>query len=154
MAAQNALAVRKSVVVDAPPEVAFDVFTRGIGSWWPYKTHSVSGQRTAGVTLEPREGGRVYETDDAGVVNDWGVITAWEPPVRVAFTWHPGYDDPAQHTDVDVTFAAEGAGTRVELVHTGWERLGERAAESVKGYTSGWDTVLGRYADGVKARAA
>jgi uncharacterized protein YndB with AHSA1/START domain len=94
----------------------------------------------------------LYETDDQGAEHDWGVLTAWEAPRRVAFTWHPGYDDPMRHTNVEVTFSADGAGTRVDLVHTDWEKLGDRAAESIKGYDSGWDLVLGRYVDGARAR--
>jgi uncharacterized protein YndB with AHSA1/START domain len=31
--------VRKSVRVNAPPERAFEVFTAGIGRWWPKSHH-------------------------------------------------------------------------------------------------------------------
>jgi uncharacterized protein YndB with AHSA1/START domain len=141
----SALAVRKSITVDAPVEVAFEVFTSGIASWWPVETHKVGAGTAMAVTMEGRQGGRLFETSADGTEHDWGHLTAWEPPARVAFTWHPGYDDPTQHTDVEVTFVAEGAGTRVELVHVGWERLGERAAETVRGYDNGWNLVLGRY---------
>jgi hypothetical protein len=54
----SALAVRKSIKVDAPPDVAFEVFTAGMTTWWPLKTHSVSESRTVRVTMEPRLGGR------------------------------------------------------------------------------------------------
>ena len=43
-------------------------------------------------------------------------------------------------------------GTRVELVHTGWERRGEQALEAMKGYDEGWEVVLGeRYAGAANA---
>lgn len=148
----SALAVRKSIKVDAPPDVAFEVFTAGIATWWPLKTHSVNQSKTAAVTMEARLRGRLYETDDSGNEQEWGVLTAWEPPTRVAFTWHPGYDDATQHTDVAVTFTPDGSGTRVTLVHTNWERLGGRAAEAARSYDTGWDYVLGQYIEGANGR--
>ncbi|HUF54629.1 MAG TPA: SRPBCC family protein [Dehalococcoidia bacterium] len=143
----SALAVRKSITVRAAPEKAFEVFTAGIERWWPRKTHSVSGERTAGVTMETREGGRVFETNDAGGEIEWGVVTSWEPPRQVAFTWHPGYDNPGNYTDIEVTFTADGEGTRMELVHTGWERLGDEAARSQRSYDGGWDYVLAQFVE-------
>jgi hypothetical protein len=49
-----------------------------------------------------------------------------------------------------VRFSAEGSGTRVELVHTGWERLGERAGEVRARYDTGWEPVLGSYVDAAR----
>jgi uncharacterized protein YndB with AHSA1/START domain len=49
-------------------------------------------------------------------------------------------------TEVEVRFTPDGAGTRVELEHRGWERLGATAAESREGYNGGWNEVLARYA--------
>ncbi len=136
------LAVRKSVTVKATPERAFEVFTAGVATWWPLQTHSVGEEHATHVTIEPHVGGRFYEQTDDGAEHDWGTVTAWEPPGRFACTWHPGYD-PAEGQDIEVRFIAEGDGTRVELVHTGWERRGERAAEIAENYESGWDKLLG-----------
>ena len=36
--------VQTSIVVDAPVDRAFDVFTRDIGSWWPPEHHILDGQ--------------------------------------------------------------------------------------------------------------
>jgi hypothetical protein len=47
---------------------------------------------------------------------------------------------------VEVTFRPAGVGTRVDLVHTGWERLGGKGARMRAGYDAGWAVVLGRYA--------
>jgi uncharacterized protein YndB with AHSA1/START domain len=134
------------VVVKAPTDVAFHVFTEEIASWWPIATHSVSDERAKTVVMECRPGGRLYEVDDAGNQHDWGVVTAWEPPARVAFTWHPGRG-PDTHQDVEVRFTPEGADTRVELVHTGWEKLGDEAEATVHAYTQGWEPVLARYVE-------
>ena len=59
-------------------------------------------------------------------------------------SWYPGHDA-AQATQLEVRFAAEGDGTRVDLEHTGWEILAERARETRNGYDAGWGTVLGYY---------
>ncbi len=65
----------------------------------------------------------------------------WDPPSRFAMTWHPG-SDPARATNVEVRFTVEGESTRVDLVHSGWEKAGDGAASRREGYSPGWDFVL------------
>jgi len=143
--------IRKSILVEASVERAFEVFTRVIGGWWPLETHSVGRENAETAVIESREGGRVYEIARNGQESDWGTVTAWDPPRRVAFTWHPGRGvETAQ--EVDVRFTSESAGARVDLEHRGWETLGDRMAEIIPEYDSGWDEVLGRrYADAANA---
>ncbi|MDX1661795.1 MAG: SRPBCC domain-containing protein [Gemmatimonadota bacterium] len=138
--------VEKSIFVPWDPETAFDRFVHRIGEWWPLETHSVGTDRARTCAIEPREGGRVYETWDDGTERRWGTVTEWAPPERLAFTWHPGRSETTRQ-QVVVTFDAEGDGTRLDVVHGGWERLGEEAEETRRGYSPGWDHVLGRYAD-------
>ena len=97
------------------------------------------------MVFEAREGGRLYERLSNGEECDWGEILVWDPPNRIVLTWHPGYEDPAEMTEIEVRFSAAGEGTLVELVHTGWERLGERRASARNGYNEGWNYVLGKY---------
>ena len=141
--------IRKSVTVAAPPEKAFRRFTAEMSSGWPLASHSVGQRDAESVTMEGRPGGRIVERIRGGRECVWGTITAWEPPRRVAFTWHPG-DDPARAQDVEVRFTPEGAGarpsTRVELEHSGFERLGALAKRAHRGYPLGWAYVLGVYA--------
>lgn len=138
--------IRKSIAVRWPPEEAFRRFTGRIGEWWPLETHSVSGSAAASCAIEPRLGGRIVETAPDGTEHLWGTVTAWEPPDRLAFTWHPGRTADTRQ-EVEITFLPVGNGARVSLVHFGWERLGERAAEVRRNYEGGWGIVLGRYAD-------
>ena len=140
--------IRKSVTVKAPPERAFRRFTAEMAAWWPLASHSVGQRDAETVVMEGCEGGRIVERIRGGRECVWGTITAWEPPHRVAFTWHPG-DDPARAQDVEVRFTAEagGAATRVELEHSGFERLGALAKRAHRGYPIGWSYVLGRYAE-------
>jgi uncharacterized protein YndB with AHSA1/START domain len=39
------------------------------------------------VTVEPRPGGRWYETDADGRESEWVTVLAWEPPHRVLLAW-------------------------------------------------------------------
>lgn len=137
--------VRKSVTVKAGQETAFYRFTREIGTWWPLASHSIGGKDAEGVAIEEKVGGRIVERVRGGRECVWGTITAWEPPRRVAFTWHPGHD-PAQAQDVEVRFTPAGLATRVDLEHVGFERLGAQAKLARRAYPMGWSYVLGRYA--------
>ncbi|HEY7409926.1 MAG TPA: SRPBCC family protein [Vicinamibacteria bacterium] len=137
--------VRKSVTVKAAPEAAFRRFTAGMASWWPLRSHSVGGEEAETVAMEGRVGGRIVERIRGGRECTWGTVTAWDPPRRVAFTWHPG-DEPARAQDVEVRFTPEGDRTRVELEHRGFERLGGLARKARRGYPIGWAYVLGLYA--------
>ena len=50
--------------------------------------------------------------------------------------------DRASATDVEIRFVAVGDETRVEIEHSGWERLGD-AAETWRGRNhAGWTTLL------------
>ena len=53
--------IRKTIVVAAPLEDAFRVFTEQIGSWWPLRRYSVGEDRAETAVVERKEGGRVYE---------------------------------------------------------------------------------------------
>ncbi|SKC50327.1 SRPBCC domain-containing protein [Krasilnikoviella flava] len=136
--------LRRSVTVRLAPDDAFRLFTAGLAEWWPLDTHSVGRVDALDVVLEPGIGGRLVETLADGSAAVWGVVTQWDAPRRVAFTWHPGTPE-TEGTLVEVTFRAAGDGTEVELAHSGWARRadGERARGS---YGSGWELVLGRFA--------
>jgi uncharacterized protein YndB with AHSA1/START domain len=138
--------LRKAVRVNVPPDRAFRRFTTELGTWWPLRSHSVGKGDAESVTMEPRVGGRILERIRGGRETVWGTLTAWDPPRRVAFTWHPGRA-PETAQDVEIRFTADGTGTRVELEHTGFERLGPALGRKARrGYPLGWEYVLGRYA--------
>ena len=134
--------VHKQVTVPCSAERAFQAFTAEIGQWWPLETHGVGGDDATGVSLEGRVGGLIREHLRDGSAAVWGTVTAWEPPNRVAFTWHPGRD-PEHPTYVEVRFIEEGGNTRVELEHTAWEQWDD--AETARAsYDNGWNPVLAR----------
>jgi uncharacterized protein YndB with AHSA1/START domain len=142
-----------NVAVELPIERAFDLFTRGIGDWWPLATHSVGEEKAQSVHLEPRVGGRIVETDDDGTRHLWGEVIECVPPRKIVFTWHPGRAPETQQT-IEVLFEADGDLTHVELVHGDWEVFEQEADAMRERYTTGWAKVLGEcYVSGVATRA-
>ena len=135
--------VRKSLLVHASPEDAFDVFTEDIDSWWP-RTHHIGKVPMQRVIIEPKASGRCYTVQVDGTECDWGRVLAWDPPARFVMSWYPGKDD-SQATELEVRFTAEGSGTRVDLEHRGWEILAEEGQQTRDNYDSGWPTVLGYF---------
>jgi len=118
-------------------------------TWWPLATHSVRAGRDEQppeeLNLELREGGRFYErTGDEEA--SWGTVLVYDPPRRFVFEWHVNPKNPP--TEVEVTFSREGDGTRVDLVHSGWERFGDDG-DTRADYASeaGWTAVLARFAE-------
>ena len=115
--------LRLEIDLDCSPAHAFATWTARFDQWWP-RSHTVTGAPTA-VMLEPHVGGRLYERAMDGHEIDWGEITVWDPPHRLAYLWYIRRDR-SDATDVEITFAGRGDGTtRVEIVHSGWERLGD-----------------------------
>ncbi|OBG45424.1 ATPase [Mycobacterium alsense] len=145
--------VAHSVVVNAPIERAFAVFTGRFGDFKP-REHNLLAVPIAETVLEPRVGGDLYDRGVDGSVCRWGRILVYEPPHRVTFTWDIGPTwqleaDPARASEVEVRFTAESGGrTRVELEHRHLDRHGpgwESVAQGVDG-DAGWPLYLDRYA--------
>lgn len=139
--------LRREIVVRAPVETAFLLFTAHLSAWWPVASHSVLG---AGASVAFEDGRIVERLGTRSCV--WGTVDAWEPPNRIAFTWHPGRG-PDDATEVAVSFEPRDGGTLVRLVHSGWERTPDAHARHAE-YGDGWPVVLGRYADAILARPA
>ena len=136
--------LRFSFEVDCPVEHAFSVWTAGIGTWWP-ADHTVTAERDLRVVLEGRPGGRIYERTTDGVEHEWGEVTVWEPPHRLDYLWYLRADR-SDATDVVVRFVPAGeATTRVEIEHSGWERLGTRGGAWRERNHQGWSTLLPHY---------
>ena len=136
--------VKKSVIVNAPVGLAFEVFTDRLWEWWPLATHSIGNEATEAARIEGRVGGRIYEIQNDGTEADWGVVSVWEPPHRLTMEWKVDPEAPGP-TVIDVRFSEADGGTRVDLEHSQWERLGPAGAETRDGYDEGWDLVLGKF---------
>jgi len=133
--------LRLSFQVDCGAEHAFETWTRRFGMWWP-RDHTVSGEPSAQVVLEPVLGGRIFERTQDGAEIDWGEIVAWEAPHRLGYLWHIRRDR-SDATDVEITFVGLADGTtRVDIVHTGWERLGAQGQTWRDANAGGWKGLV------------
>lgn len=133
--------VRKTVDVECPRERAFRIFTAEVGSWWPLATYSVGKEKAVSCAFEPHAGGQLYEVDEEGKRSVWAEVLTWDPPKRIELNWHPMHGaDQAQN--LQILFHEQGATTRVELIHSRWEALGEEAAKIRGNYDGGWNAVL------------
>lgn len=139
--------VVRSLWVPHPPDRCFEAFTEEIGAWWPLTTHGIFGAESGALAFVD---GQLAETAVDGRSVIWGAVTDWEPPQRLRFDWHPGEDGEVAST-VEVTFSADGDGTRVNLVHDGWERFGADAMQRRATYRgpNAWGAVLDYFSGAV-----
>jgi len=138
--------VRKSIRVNATQARAFDVFTSGLGRWWP-RDHGIGNKPMKAAVMETRLGGRWYELAEDGTQANVGRIIVWEPPQRFVMTWDINSrwkPDTTISSEVEVRFIADGANaTRVELEHRKFEQMGTEAGESMrKDVDGGWPRLL------------
>jgi uncharacterized protein YndB with AHSA1/START domain len=153
----DAATVRKRIVVDAPIEHAFTVFTQRFGDFKPPE-HNLLGAPIAQTVFESQVGGGITDRAADGSECRWARILAFDPPDRVVFSWDisPQWTietDPAQTSEVEVRFYAESPSrTRVELEHRLIDRHGPGWDSVVGGVdgAEGWSLYLDRYAALVK----
>ena len=149
---QTTDAVSHSVLVPLEPEAAFELFADRHGEWWPKESHHILDGPAADAVLEPREGGRWYERSQDGEECDWGRVLEIDRPNRLLLAWQltPEWKfdpDISNATHVEITFEPEDGGTRVRLVHSGFEVHGEAGPamrESVGG-KGGWAELMELY---------
>jgi uncharacterized protein YndB with AHSA1/START domain len=153
MAQADAATIRKQIVVDAPIERAFTVFTGRFGDFKPPE-HNLLGAPIAETVFEPRPGGSIVDRAVDGSECRWARILVFEPPDRVVFSWDisPQWTietDRAQTSEVEVRFSPESpTRTRVELEHRHLNRHGpgwEAVTNGVDG-AEGWPLYLDRFA--------
>jgi len=133
----------KAVTVRCTPVRAFALFAEDFGLWWPLsRVHT--GPDPVHCAIEPRVGGRVFERASDGRETPWGTVLAYDPPHRLAFSWVVQLSA-EQEQLVEVRFAPDEGGTRIELTHSGWEKLGDAAAGLRERYDRGWGTVFERH---------
>jgi uncharacterized protein YndB with AHSA1/START domain len=148
-----ATVVRRDVVVEAPIERAFAVFTERFGDFKPPE-HNMLTVAIAETVFEPKVGGHIYDRGVDGSECRWARVLAYEPPDRVVFSWDisPRWQvetEPDNTSEVEVRFVAETPQrTRVELEHRyldrhgqGWEGVRDGVA-----HDEGWPLYLQRYA--------
>ena len=139
--------VRRHIVVEAPIERAFAVFTGRFGDFKPPE-HNMLGAPIAETVFEPRVGGHIYDRGVDGSECRWARVLAWEPPDRVVFSWQIE-TELDRTSEVEVTFVAETPHrTRVELAHRHLDRHGPgwQGVRDGVAHDEGWPLYLDRYA--------
>lgn len=116
-----------TVLVHVAPADAFRIFTEEIDGWWRAGLKYRIGTNRSVVHLEPKLGGRLFETftapSGAEKLVETGKITAWEPPSRVVMTWRAVNFKPDEETEVEVRFDRAKSGTNVTVIHRGWAKI-------------------------------
>ena len=151
-------AVTTSIVVEAPIDKAFSVFTNDIGSWWTPEHHILQADLKE-MVFEPRVGGHIIDRGVDGSECAWARVLAYEPPHRVVFSWDVSLQwqletDHSRTSEVEVRFIAESPSrTRVELEHRNLDRHGDgwEAMRDAVGAPDGWGDGLQRFADRLAA---
>jgi uncharacterized protein YndB with AHSA1/START domain len=130
------LHVRRSVLIEAPPERVWEEFGSfdRVDAWLGlgHRLHTfepwIDGQVEMSVDIDRktrRFGGPilVYDPDrELSFENNWQAPFDWPVPTFWTLRLTPVYD-----------------GTLVELFHHGFERLGADAADQLENYETGWD---------------
>ncbi len=99
----------------------------------------------AQIVFEPKAGGRIFERTASGREIDWGQIVEWDPPRRLRYLWRIA-TEARNATDVEIVFTSvSDGGTRVDIEHGGWDRLGELGQPWRDANHAGWDGVLPAY---------
>ena len=148
-----AAVVRRHIVVDAPIEKAFAVFTQRFGDFKPPE-HNMLTVPIAETVFEPRVGGHIYDRGTDGSECRWARVLVYDPPRRVVFSWDIGptwqvETDPENTSEVEIRFIAETPErTQVELEHRNIDRHcpGWEAVRDGVGHDEGWPLYLDRYA--------
>lgn len=130
--------------VAAPADHAFDLWTARTALWWP-SSHTISG-RPERIVFEPRPGGRIYERAADGTEHPWGEVIDYQRPERISYWWHLFFDR-AEATRVEVTFEPTSTGTRVRLVQTGWDALGDQGRPRRERTAMAWGHITGLFQD-------
>jgi uncharacterized protein YndB with AHSA1/START domain len=134
--------VHHHVVVNAPIDHAFAVFTEQFGDFKP-REHNLLAVPIAETIFERHAGGHIYDRGVDGSVCQWARVLVYQPPSRLVFTWDIGPTwqleaDRSKTSEVEVRFTAESdERTRVDLEHRHLDRHGP-----------GWQSL----ADGIDKR--
>jgi uncharacterized protein YndB with AHSA1/START domain len=145
--------VRHSIVVEAPIEVAFKVFTERFDRVKP-REHNLLNVEIAETVFERRVGGYLYDRGVDGSECRWARVLAYEPPRRLVISWDisPHWQietDLEKTSEVEVRFVSEGENrTRVRLEHRNLDRHGDswRALRDGIAGNDGWPLYLQRFA--------
>ena len=148
----EATTVRITIVVEAPIERAFRVFTEDFDQIKP-REHNMLAVEIAAPVFAPHAGGRIFDRGVDGSEFQWARVLTIDPPNGVVFSWdlNPHFQiepDLEKTSEVEVRFIAESPErTRVELEHRNLDRHGDgwEGERDALGSGGGWPLYLDRF---------
>jgi uncharacterized protein YndB with AHSA1/START domain len=145
---------KASVLVKVPLNEAFRIFTEEIDAWWRTGLRYRIGKRRSVVHLEPKLGGRLFESFETAngdpKIKETGRITCFEPPRRLVLEWRAVNFAPDEKTEVEVLFEESRSGTLVTVCHRGWSQIrpdhparhGQDAPSFLQGMGRWWGDLM------------
>jgi hypothetical protein len=129
----------KSVTLPLAPAAAFELFTQKIGEWWPPERRHTQDPGSEIFLLAT---GRFYERARDGREVELGCVRCWDIPNRILLDFFIA-TSPERPTEVEIAFAARGAGTEVTVMHRPKPSSEALWSERAPRYARSWDVVLG-----------
>jgi uncharacterized protein YndB with AHSA1/START domain len=140
LSANGALVIRRSIQIDATPERVWREFEtpERFRSWW---TTDLPDRNESVRAYEPRVGARIEMPCSwpGGSCVFEGNITVFEPGRELTFELSiegMPWDAP---TCVTVRLTPNAYGTLVEILHYGFESIGDSAVQQYSDFEGGWD---------------
>ncbi len=140
--------ISKQLLVNAPQDIAFKVFTEHMNNWWP-ATHHIGKTPMVSIVVEPYKGGRWYSKHEDGAEVVIGYVDVWKPSDQLVLIWQVDGDfscNPNLITEVDVRFiAVDENKTEIVFEHRGLEKMLKGAGKAIESMDQGWGLILNLY---------
>jgi len=133
------LAVRRSIEINAPPERVWEEFTSAERMRLWFLVDRLEYEPRVGGKFEVERGGPDHPKHKVRFVFG-GEVLVYDPPREFTYSmaWVPPQWPDVTYVTIRLT-PMEGGRTRVELIHYGFEQLGEQGRETYEGFEGGWD---------------
>ena len=138
LAKTGILQIEQEVTIKAAPARVFKALSAEIGEWWPFRTKQ---EKKGKIILEPKVGGKFYETWGKGEGILWGMVVQIIEGQRLDLAGMIGMSRLVHHF---VSFSLEDkkGSTLVKLSHRGFGELSDKDRD---GYGEGWKEILQKH---------
>jgi uncharacterized protein YndB with AHSA1/START domain len=142
--------IERDILIDAPPEVVWDVLT---------EAEHIAGWFSDSAQIDLRPGGEAIFIWSEQRHTVHGRVETVEPPRFFSFRWirEPGTEvGEGNSTLVEFTLSEDGEGTRLRVVESGFPELegpDDEKAEYAEGHREGWARELDELREHVRRQA-
>ena len=144
-------ALERSTEVPLPADKAFHKFIDDFNAWWPQE-YTWSRDKLESILIDGKINGLCTEWGPQGFRCDWGRVIAIEVPKMLAIKWQIGFQrqpvpDPDQASDLEIRWTSLDTITRLDLIHSHFERHGKdgEAYRNAMASGRGWPYLLQRF---------